>query len=452
MNPHGKESDGLAANASFVRTDAFPSSKALLSWLPNRLELDYKNAVLAFDTSALLAPYETGSKSLPEIRQKYESLVRERRLLIPAQVAREYVHQRSQKLQNLHEQVSKKLQEAGSISIASSPLLDGLEEYQAIQKAEQELTASLKVYRESIKKLLSVIQAWNWNDPVSEIYRGIFTDETVVECEGGRDAILGEFADRRSKKIPPGYKDGNKEENDIGDYVIWKTILQIGAERKCPLVFVSNDRKPDWWCRASGQPLYPRFELLDEYRRASNGSTLHIVTFSGFLELAGASAAVIEEAKADETASATARRPEPNDQPLPPRLGFAEFAMHLAMAWAGRHFDLLRDVPPSLQPWVDAVARHDGKLWALIVVSVNQETPASDGLFFVATGSTRIGPDLRREIEHLWFIVACELQETANELWLRSRTFQSSTRRITIGFISDSEFCPVRGGPTIHPL
>jgi hypothetical protein len=66
------------------------------------------------------------------------------------------------------------------------------------------------------------------------------------------------------------------------------------------VILVSGEEKPDWWHKSDGQPLYPRFELFDEYRRASGGCSFHIVSFSQFLELYGASGAVVEEVRQTE--------------------------------------------------------------------------------------------------------------------------------------------------------
>jgi hypothetical protein len=86
----------------------------------------------------------------------------------------------------------------------------------------------------------------------------------------------------------------------LGDLIIWRTILEIGRSRNAPLLFVSGDQKADWWHQSEGRPLYPRFELVDEYRRASGGRTLHLVTFADFLKLLGASPTIVEEVRKEE--------------------------------------------------------------------------------------------------------------------------------------------------------
>jgi hypothetical protein len=63
---------------------------------------------------------------------------------------------------------------------------------------------------------------------------------------------------------------------------------------------VSEEEKPDWWVKSQGQRLHPRFELIDEYRRASGGQTFHMVNVSTFLDLSGADKTIVEEVRDEE--------------------------------------------------------------------------------------------------------------------------------------------------------
>ena len=67
------------------------------------------------------------------------------------------------------------------------------------------------------------------------------------------------------------------------------------------IFFLSRDEKADWQLRSKGHALYPRYELVDEFRRHSEGQTFHIVKLSYFLELFGASEKVIKQVQKEET-------------------------------------------------------------------------------------------------------------------------------------------------------
>ncbi|MBK7181195.1 MAG: hypothetical protein IPH82_29115 [Chloroflexi bacterium] len=105
---------------------------------------------------------------------------------------------------------------------------------------------------------------------------------------------------RQTHKIPPGYKDAAKDDDGIGDLLIWHTILQVGKERNANVIFVSGEEKADWWHKSEGQVLYPRYELVDEFRRASDEKSFHITSFSQFLNLFGASESIVKEVREEE--------------------------------------------------------------------------------------------------------------------------------------------------------
>ena len=86
----------------------------------------------------------------------------------------------------------------------------------------------------------------------------------------------------------------------IGDLLIWQTILNVGKAHQKSVIFVSLDKKPDWWSQSEGRPLYPRYELIDEFRRISSGQSFHILKFSSFLDLFGATEEVVEEIRKEE--------------------------------------------------------------------------------------------------------------------------------------------------------
>jgi hypothetical protein len=83
--------------------------------------------------------------------------------------------------------------------------------------------------------------------------------------------------------------------------LVWFTILEIGKSKNKDIIFVSGDQKSDWWHRIEEQSIYPRYELIDEFRRESGGHSLHIVPFSDFLDLYGASESAVEEVREEET-------------------------------------------------------------------------------------------------------------------------------------------------------
>jgi hypothetical protein len=128
--------------------------------------------------------------------------------------------------------------------------------------------------------------------------------EIVVDTTKPLDEVRQEHLRRFINKIPPGYKDEAKGDQGIGDLLLWLTILEIGSARQTSVIFVSGEEKADWWHRSEHQQLYPRFELVDEFRRASGGHSFHIIKFSRLLELFGASTEVVAEVREEERIAA----------------------------------------------------------------------------------------------------------------------------------------------------
>jgi hypothetical protein len=86
---------------------------------------------------------------------------------------------------------------------------------------------------------------------------------------------------RVEAKEPPGYKDRNKPD-PTGDYLIFKQMMNEAAKRKLPLVFITDDRKDDWYRREQGLTLGARYELREQVA-AETGAPFIIMTTETFL-------------------------------------------------------------------------------------------------------------------------------------------------------------------------
>jgi hypothetical protein len=114
---------------------------------------------------------------------------------------------------------------------------------------------------------------------------------THGETDALREVVTG-WASRKAKKVPPGHNDDGP-----GDYVIWQTMMRLAKRIKRDVLFVSGDVKNDWYVRSSGKPLYIQYELIDEFRRVSNGQNFDAVVFSDFLRLFKQSEKVVSDAE-----------------------------------------------------------------------------------------------------------------------------------------------------------
>ncbi|MCC3152767.1 PIN-like domain-containing protein [Hymenobacter sp. BT770] len=108
-------------------------------------------------------------------------------------------------------------------------------------------------------------------------------------------------ASRFGNRIPPGYKDGYKPENAIGDLIIWNEILAFSkATSLSKILVISNDEKKDWvyqpYKKLESSKQKPNINpsinlvdtrLVDEFEKytAIHDPALYVVPFNYLFEL-----------------------------------------------------------------------------------------------------------------------------------------------------------------------
>lgn len=288
----------------FISNVTYPNAESLFSFQLSPVDQIKDNCYVVIDTNALLVPYTVGRESLKEIESTYARTIEAQRLVIPGQVAREFVKNRAVKIGELYQQLSRKIDASVLPKLESYPLLDSMPEFGEALRISHDIENLTKQYRKQIATVLDRIKEWVWNDPVSLLYRKLFNSDVVfdppINAENKAE-IEDDLETRITYKIAPGYKDSSKADRGVGDLLIWRTILEIGRAQKKSVIFVSGEEKADWWYQTEKLHLYPRYELVDEFRRVSQDNSFHIVPFFRFLELFGASQEVVDEVRKEET-------------------------------------------------------------------------------------------------------------------------------------------------------
>ena len=90
-----------------------------------------------------------------------------------------------------------------------------------------------------------------------------FSDLALVE-------LAADGEKRYAAEIPPGYKDTKKDAagdpyRKFGDLIVWKQLIEKAKSEKKSLIFVTDDKKDDWWIEQSGRTIGPRTELREEF-------------------------------------------------------------------------------------------------------------------------------------------------------------------------------------------
>ncbi|MGF0335543.1 PIN domain-containing protein [Ectopseudomonas toyotomiensis] len=285
---------------AFLNRKTLPNAAQAFLWKAKGITEAIATADVVIDTNALLVLYGTGSNSLDEVSRIFKALSESGRLYIPQQVAREFIKNRPQKIADLYQGMSDKVSKISVPEIISYPALNGIQEFLELNDSIRKIEELKRSIQKGNREILKRIKGWEWSDPISEMYRDVFDSKSFVEPEFDEEVILKELEERYELSIPPGYKDSNKPDYGIGDYLIWKTILYLGGKNSRDLIFVSGDEKADWQHSAGGAGFIPRFELLDEYRRSSDGQTFYMIPLSKLLELLNAEGQLVEEVKQEE--------------------------------------------------------------------------------------------------------------------------------------------------------
>jgi hypothetical protein len=105
---------------------------------------------------------------------------------------------------------------------------------------------------------------------------------------------------RYDAKSPPGFRDKGKDDGGVGDLAIWLTVLQESAAASRDAIFVSEEGKDDWFHSAGSEPLFPRYELVEEFSAATGGKNFGIMKLSRLLEQVGATKEAIREVRSAE--------------------------------------------------------------------------------------------------------------------------------------------------------
>ncbi|MEV7372091.1 PIN domain-containing protein [Streptomyces sp. NPDC090301] len=237
-------------------------------------EKGVKEYLVTLDTNVLLNLY----RFTPQARNELLSVLRtlQDRLWVSHQVAKEYYSRRMTAVSehiNLYTSVPKALADSRNKAIQElntfakrrsmspeerSKLVDPLSE------AFEAVIAEIKSHGQDFDLSQAKVAT---NDPILEALAEILDQKTGVEFEEqeAKD-LLEKYARRASEEVPPGYKDASKAENAHGDFFLWEQVLREAADRKRPVLLVTNDAKEDWVQLEAGITIGPRPELMKEFK------------------------------------------------------------------------------------------------------------------------------------------------------------------------------------------
>lgn len=290
------EADGNGATPMWALEEVYPTVSDLL--MPSLIKgASDPDVLIVLDTNVLLLPFKVGGREFSEIKAVLTQLAEEGRLRVPARVIREYLKNRDTHLGNILKSVQDKASTVLNVGGNLPHFFKDLDVANPALEAEEHLKKAGRDYAKALQPLIDRMKAWRGDDPVTLVYQKIFSSEVVVECESDRVQVAKDWQARLDKKVPPGYKDAGKPDKGIGDFLIWLTILEIGNTNQKDVIFVTGEEKADWLVRSANEGVYPRPELIDEFRRKTNGKNLQLLKLADLLSEVGVSEGVVEDVR-----------------------------------------------------------------------------------------------------------------------------------------------------------
>jgi len=240
----------------------------------------WDSAIFVIDTNVLLNLYRFSNDVSLELLKIFKSLAN--RLWIPYQVAWEYHNRRRKviiKLENSYNNI---------IKIIDNNLEDIDNKLKVFKKHPfldiDYIINKIKKYMEGIKKDLRKKKErfpnWFSKDEIMNKVTEIFDNKIGKEISKDElTKIYKEGKKRYNNSIPPGYKDGRVDTSEVteysnnnkklatyGDLIIWFEIIKKAKKEKKPIIFITEDKKEDWWLIIDGRTVGPRYELIREIK------------------------------------------------------------------------------------------------------------------------------------------------------------------------------------------
>lgn len=248
----------------------------------------WNDALIVLDTNVLLSLYRLQRDARKDILlaiQKYKD-----RLWMPNQVGWEFHEHRLEEACRPLESL-KKLKDKVSGFICDIEKEYGkhpyIKDYKSLNRALSSLKDKVaKQVDASLNECPDFLHEDDILNEVSVLYDGKvgkpYSDNRLTEIYS-----IGES--RYKNKMPPGYKDKEKktgERHQFGDLIIWLQILDKAKESSCDIIFVTDDKKEDWWQIHNGDKLGPRRELIAEFRAFTGNHIIGFYTPDRFLSIA----------------------------------------------------------------------------------------------------------------------------------------------------------------------
>lgn len=246
----------------------------------------WDECLFTFDTCILLDLYRYSESTRNDFLKtiKTEKIFRD--LWLTHQVAFEYqknrlnvIYKQEESYKTIIENLNKKLEgiKRDFDSNKSHPTIDFSKVYTKLENVFKDVIKEIEEKKD--KHPSWTYEEDGLRDKISDMFREKIGKSFDPKRMG---EIKTEAKIRYENKTPPGYADKDR----IGDLILWFQIINKAKETKKPIIFVTNDKKEDWWdINKKGETIGPRYELIKEIREEAHVS-FYMYNLEGFLKFA----------------------------------------------------------------------------------------------------------------------------------------------------------------------
>ncbi|MFG3700821.1 PIN-like domain-containing protein [Micromonospora sp. NPDC047620] len=233
---------------------------------------------VVLDTNVLLSAYRFAPKAREELLSTLHTLGN--RVWVPHQVGLEFHRNRLEVMAERRATYDAVLNSIDSHKQTAQADLEGkirnLSNQAALTEKERDrlliqLEQVFSSLQKSVKRLSNdhAPADIESEDPILARLQAIIGNRVGDEFdEQSRADALTEAERRAKEKIPPGFKDAGKPNGGYGDYFVWRQTLEETKRRSVAhLVFVTGDRKEDWYLKVKGKIVAAQPELAEEVHR-----------------------------------------------------------------------------------------------------------------------------------------------------------------------------------------
>lgn len=249
----------------------------------------WRLCIFAFDANMLLNIY----RYTPETQKKFFTILErlKERIWISHQAASEYFNRREDVIQSqlkVYDELAVKLDT--DLEKLAKQIEENYKRHPSIkiEPVVEQIRDALANAKKSLEEDKEKHPDFSNSDPLCEKVTELFAGKTGERFSDARLAKVYADAEERFKIFrPPGFMDAKNKgvPEKYGDVVIWFELMEEAKARKQPFIFVTDDRKEDWWVKKNGKTISARPELLEEFSKETNVS-IYIYQSEQFIEYA----------------------------------------------------------------------------------------------------------------------------------------------------------------------